>query len=55
VQFRSEFFNLFNTPSYRLPSQTLFENNGSRNVLAGRVDSTRNAERQIQLALKFIF
>ena len=55
-QFRSEFFNLFNTPAFRIPgNSTLYSNNGSQNVVAGRIDTTRNTERQIQLALKFIF
>jgi len=55
-QFRSEFFNLTNSPSYRLPNFTLFNgNNASRSSEVGRVDSTRNDERQIQFALKFIF
>ena len=56
VQFRSEFFNLFNTPNFRIPSQvTPFNSNGTRNPNAGRIDTTRTVPRQIQLALKFIF
>lgn len=58
VQFRSEFFNLTNSPSYRIPANaeaTPFNSNGTRTSTAGRIDSTRNSERQIQLALKFIF
>jgi hypothetical protein len=58
IQFRSEFFNLTNSPSYRVPANaqaTLFANNGSRVSDAGKLDSTRNSERQIQFALKFVF
>jgi len=57
-QFRSEFFNLTNSPSFRIPANaqaTPFNNNGTRGSNVGRIDSTRNSERQIQLALKFIF
>ena len=55
VQFRSEFFNLTNSPSYRIPNASPFNSNGTRSSNVGRVDFTRNTERQIQLALKFIF
>ncbi len=57
-QFRSEFFNLTNSPSFRIPANTgatITNNNGSRSSNAGRIDSVRNSERQIQFALKFIF
>jgi hypothetical protein len=54
-QFRAEFFNLTNSPSFRLPSSTPFATNGTRTPTVGQVDSVRNSERQIQLALKFIF
>jgi hypothetical protein len=57
-QFRAEFFNLANSPSYRIPENaqaTLFANNGSRVSDAGKLDSTRSSERQIQFGLKFIF
>jgi hypothetical protein len=57
-QFRAEFFNLTNSPSFRIPANaqaTPFNNNGTRGSNVGRIDSTRNSERQIQLALKFYF
>ena len=55
IQFRAEFFNLTNHPNFRIPNSSLFMNNGTRNVSAGRVDSTRSPERQIQFGLKYIF
>jgi hypothetical protein len=55
IQFRAEFFNLTNHPNFRIPNSGLFNNNGTRNVNAGRVDSTRSPERQIQFGLKYIF
>jgi len=55
LQFRSEFFNLTNTPNFRIPTAGVFSNNGTRNVQAGRVNTTRTTARQIQFGLKFIF
>ena len=57
-QFRAEFFNLFNTPSFFLPptaSVRLFTGNGARNATAGVIDDVRTSPRQIQFGLKFIF
>jgi hypothetical protein len=57
-QFRSEFFNLFNTPNFRIPDTAgvrLFSSSGARDPRGGRIDTTRTSPRQIQLALKFIF
>ncbi len=49
VQFRGEFFNLTNTPSFQAP-------NANVDVAAGgRVTATSNAPRQIQFALKYTF
>jgi hypothetical protein len=55
IQFRAEFFNLTNHPNFRIPSSGLFNSNGTRNVNAARIDSTRTPERQIQFGLKYIF
>ena len=55
IQFRAEFFNLTNHPNFRIPVSALFNNNGTRNVTAGRIDSTRSPERQVQFGLKYIF
>src|SRR4030095_2787924 len=55
IQFRAEFFNLTNHPNFRIPNSGLFASNGTRNVNAGRIDSTRTPERQIQFGLKYVF
>jgi len=55
VQFRAEFFNLTNHPNFRIPNSALFSGGGTRNVTAGRIDSTRSPERQVQFGLKYIF
>ncbi|HEY6987495.1 MAG TPA: TonB-dependent receptor, partial [Bryobacteraceae bacterium] len=49
VQFRSEFFNLFNTPAFSNPSATF----GTSTF--GNITSTKRDNRQIQFALKFLF
>ena len=49
VQFRGEFFNLFNIVNMGLPSNTL---NGSG---FGLISKTAGNSRQIQLSLKFIY
>jgi hypothetical protein len=56
LQFRSEFFNLFNTPNWRVPNRTtLFTSNGARDVRAGLVEDTITSPREIQFGLKFVF
>ena len=52
VQFRSEFFNFFNTPSFTNPSTTLNFNNTSS---FGNITSTRHDNRQLQFGLKVLF
>jgi hypothetical protein len=50
LQFRSEFFNLFNTPQFGTPDSGLGDTN------FGKVTSTAaGTERHIQFSLKFIF
>ena len=49
IQFRSELFNLSNTPAFQNPNGTW----GSANF--GRISATRNRGRQIQFALRFMF
>jgi hypothetical protein len=55
LQFRSEFFNLFNHPNFALPDSTPFLATGARDPQAGRITQTRATARQIQFAMKFIF
>lgn len=49
LMFRAEFFNAFNTPQFSNPDTAL------GNETFGRVTSTSNPQRQIQLALKYSF
>lgn len=49
VEFRTEFFNLFNTPLFALPGQAL------GNAAFGVVSAQANSPRQVQLGLKAIF
>lgn len=49
LQFRSEFFNLFNTPAFSNPNATF----GASNF--GTITSTKQDNREIQFALKLLF
>ena len=51
LQFRTEFFNAFNTVNLANPSSGSF----TRNPNFGRILATQNAARQIQFALKLLF
>jgi Carboxypeptidase regulatory-like domain/TonB-dependent Receptor Plug Domain len=57
VQFRSEFFNLFNRPNFAFPTDnlTVFDQTGNPIPSAGLVTSTQTSARQIQFALKVIW
>lgn len=56
LQFRAEFFNLFNHPNFDVPSaRTIFLSGGVRAAGAGRITSTVTTSRQIQFGLKLIF
>ena len=57
VQFRAEFFNVFNHPNFSPPidNESLFDESGSPIGGAGAVDQTATTSRQIQFALKVIF
>jgi len=55
VQFRSEFYNLFNRANFGLPAVTVYDRNGKVRSDAGQITSTSTSARQIQLALKFLF
>lgn len=49
IQFRAEFFNIFNTPQFFIPNRTL----GTPQF--GSITDVVNSGRQIQFAMKFIF
>jgi hypothetical protein len=54
VQFRAEFFNLFNRPNFGTPATTIFTN-GVLAADAGRISMTRTSARQIQFGLRYSF
>ncbi len=62
VQFRAEFFNLFNRPNFGAPVGNNGPNNallvnadGTPNANFGQISYTRTSARQIQLALRYTF
>jgi len=60
LQFRAEFFNIFNHTNYGLPSAgsgggALFTSGGARLGSAGQITTMNGIPRQIQFALKLIF
>ncbi|OFW36537.1 MAG: hypothetical protein A3J28_18740 [Acidobacteria bacterium RIFCSPLOWO2_12_FULL_60_22] len=55
LQFRAEFFNLFNHANFREISRTIFRPTGAYNGSAGRILDTMNTSRQIQFGLKLSF
>lgn len=59
LQFRSEFFNLFNHANFALPNASAFvqANNGGAtpNPTFGKITATTTTSRQIQFALKLMF
>jgi hypothetical protein len=59
LQFRAEFFNLFNHANFALPNANVFAqaaNGGATpNPTFGRVTATTTTSRQIQFALKLLF
>jgi hypothetical protein len=52
LQFRGEFFNFFNTPSFNNPGATI---NFSNLTTFGNITSTNHPNRQIQFGLKLLF
>ena len=59
LQFRAEFFNLFNHANFALPNPNAFvqtaNGGGAPNPTFGKVTATTTASRQIQFALKLLF
>jgi len=49
LQFRAEFFNLFNTPQFDLPNASIGDPG------AGRITGIVGNPRQVQFALRFAF
>jgi len=54
LQFRAEFFNVFNHANFDTPNPILF-NGTAPSASAGAITETSNRERQIQFALKLLF
>ena len=55
LQFRTEFFNMFNRPNYGKPNTGVFRSRRRPAANAGFISSTVTDSRQIQFALKLIF
>lgn len=59
LQFRAEFFNLFNHPNFALPNPSAFvqtaNGGGTPNPTFGKITATTTSSRQIQFALKLLF
>ena len=57
LQFRAEFFNIFNHENFDLPSNNIFSASGVINATAGRITGTNpgSTPRQIQFGLKLTF
>jgi hypothetical protein len=57
LQFRAEFFNVFNHSNFNSPiaNSSVFNQDGSPVGSAGGFDSTSTSNREIQFALKLIF
>ena len=58
LQFRAEFFNLFNHANFALPNAAAFvqaaNGGGNPNPTFGKITATTTSSRQIQFALKLL-
>jgi len=56
LQFRAEFFNIFNHTNFNTPNPVVFTAaTGGASPTAGVITSTSTTSRQIQLGLKFLW
>ncbi len=55
LEFRAEFFNLFNRPNFGVPSLSIFDRSGVLKPNAAQITSTAQSSRQIQFALRLAF
>jgi hypothetical protein len=57
IQFRAEFFNVFNRANFASPTDNLvvFDQSGKATSSAGLITSTQTTAREIQFALKLIW
>ncbi len=55
IQFRVEFFNLFNHPYFAFPNTNVFTSKRVRSGSSGRINETFNVGREIQFGLKVTF
>jgi len=55
LEFRAEFYNLFNRVNFGLPNLTVFDQNGILDPTAGQITTTRTNSRQMQLAVRIQF
>jgi hypothetical protein len=56
LEFRSDFFNLFNRANFAAPqSQVMNGNNGAIIASAGTITRTVTTSRQLQFSLKLVF
>jgi len=55
LQFKAEFFNIFNRANFGAPRMQIFGGGGVRDAAAGMITKTTTTSRQIQFALKIVF
>ncbi|MBI4456031.1 MAG: TonB-dependent receptor [Acidobacteria bacterium] len=55
LEFRSEFFNMFNRANFGVPALNVFDGRGTAVGTAGRINTTTTTARQIQFGLKITF